>query len=94
MKFTESLIRIAILIALLSVSLLLILNIEDDKSTWDFTVHVILDKSFGILGFYIFHLLYTKWSKIDPWIKAYDKYSKKGLNTPNPMRKQDKDYWQ
>ena len=94
MNKTESLIRIAILITLLSVSLLLILNIEDDESAWDFAVHAILDKGFGFLGFYIFLLLYTKWSKVDPWIKAYDKYGKKGLDAPNPLRKQDKDYWQ
>lgn len=94
MNIKLSFIRIAILVILMGASLLLIINIEDDESTLAFVLHALFDKGFGFLGFYIFHLLYTKWSKIDPWIKAYDKYSKKGLDAPNPMCKQNKDYWQ
>ena len=94
MNKIESLIRIAILIILMGVSLLLIINIEDDESTLDFVIHALLDKGFGFLGFYIFHLLYTRWKKSDPWIAAYDRIATKGMDAPNPMCKQNKDYWQ
>lgn len=95
MNKTISLLRAFILVALCAVSLLLIMNIENDESALAFALHAVFDKGLGILGFYIFHLLYTHWSKIDPWISAYDKYCKKGMDAPNPFRaKDDNDYWQ
>lgn len=95
MNKTISLLRAFILVALCAVSLLLIMNIENDESALVFALHAVFDKGLGILGFYIFHLLYTRWSKIDPWISACDKYCKKGMDAPNPFRaKDDNDYWQ
>lgn len=95
MNKSISLIRIAILVVLFSVSIILIINIENDEPIWKFVIHAILDKGLGFLGLYIFHLLYSQWSKIDPWIAAYDKYCKKGMDAPNPLRaEKDNDYWQ
>ncbi len=77
MNKTKSIIRIAILFALLALGLALIFNIERDEDITVLCIHVILDKAFGI-GFVIASgLLYNKWSVSDAWISRYDEWNSK-----------------
>lgn len=73
MNKTISVIRIAILFILSGLAFIFIFGEEQDENVWAFFFHVIVDKCLGIgLCFYIGRL-YKRWSKVDPWLKAYDK---------------------
>lgn len=81
-----SIIRISILVALSCIVIILIFGEEQDANVWAFFFHVIVDKGLGIgLCFYIGRL-YKRWSKIDPWLKAYDKMCDEVMDKPNPSQ--------
>lgn len=85
MNKTISFIRIAILFVLGMVAILLIFGEEQDENILAFLLHVIVDKALGIgLCFYIGRL-YKRWSKVDPWLMAYDKMCDEVMEKPNPM---------
>lgn len=85
MNKTISLIRIAILFALGIAALLLIFGEEQDENLIALFLHIIVDKAFGIgLCFYIGRL-YKRWSKVDPWLMAYDKMCDEAMEKPNSM---------
>lgn len=49
-------------------------------------LHILIDKGLGIgLCFYIGRL-YKRWSKVDPWLKAYDKMCDEVMDKPNPSQ--------
>lgn len=73
MKTTVSLIRILVLIALGLIAFLLIFCEEQDETTMAFILHVLFDKSIGVLCILAFGYLYKRWSKVDPCLKAYEK---------------------
>ena len=78
MNKTISVIRIAILFILSGLAFIFIFGEEQDENVWAFFFHVIVDKALGIgLCFYIGRL-YKRWSKVDPWLKAYDKMCDEG----------------
>ncbi len=84
MNKTISVIRIAILFILSSLAFIFILGEEQDESLSAFFLHVIVDKGLGIgLCFYIGRL-YKRWSKVDTWLKAYDKMCDEVMDNPNP----------
>lgn len=83
---TISVIRIAILFVLGSVATILLFGEEQDENVWAFFFHVIVDKGLGIgLCFYIGRL-YKRWSKVDPWLKAYDKMCDEVMDNPKPSQ--------
>lgn len=81
-----SIIRISILVALSCIAIILIFGEEQDENLWAFFFHVLVDKGLGIgLCFYIGRL-YKRWSKVDPWLKAYDKMCDEVMDNPNPSQ--------
>lgn len=86
MNKTISVIRIAILFILSGLAFIFIFGEEQDENVWAFFFHVIVDKGLGIgLCFYIGRL-YKRWSKVDPWLKAYDKMCDEAMDNPNPSQ--------
>lgn len=86
MNKTISIIRIAILFILSSLAFIFIFGEEQDENVWAFFFHVIVDKGLGIgLCFYV-GWLYKRWSKFDPWLKAYDKKSDEVMDKSNPSK--------
>lgn len=85
MNKTISIIRICILFVLSGLAMILIFGEEQDENILAFLLHVIVDKALGIgLCFYIGRL-YKRWSKVDPWLMAYDKMCDEVMEKPNPM---------
>lgn len=86
MNKTISVIRIAILFILSGLAFIFIFGEEQDENVWAFFFHVIVDKGLGIgLCFYIGRL-YKRWSKVDPWLKAYEKMCDEVMDNPNPSQ--------
>lgn len=73
MNKTISLIRIGILFILGTLAMIFITCEEQDENAWAFFVHFVADKGLGICLCFCIGGLYKKWSKVDPWLKAYDK---------------------
>lgn len=87
MNKTISIIRIAILFVLGLFATIFLFGEEQDKNMWAFILHVIVDKTLAIaLCFYIGRL-YKRWSKVDPWIRAYDKMCDDVMDKPNPAQR-------
>lgn len=86
MNKTISIIRIAILFSLGMVAFLLIFGVEQDEATFDFLLHVFVDKALAVAMFYYVGRLYKRWSKVDPWLKAYDKMCDEVMDNPNPSQ--------
>ncbi len=85
MNKTISFIRMAILFALGMAACLLVFGEEQDDNLPAWAFRFIIDKALGIgLCFYIGRL-YKRWSKIDPWLIAYDKMCDEVMEKPNPM---------
>lgn len=68
-----SIIRVSILIVLGFLATILLFGEEQEESTAWFLLHVLMDKTIAIGLFYYIGHLYKRWSKVDPWLKAYDK---------------------
>lgn len=73
MNKTISVIRIAILFVLGSVATILLFGEEQDENTAWFLFHVLMDKAIAMYLFYVLGRLYKHWSKVDPWLRKYDK---------------------
>ena len=86
MNKTISVIRLAILIILFSVAVVFLFGEEQDEATFDFLLHVFVDKALAVAMFYYVGRLYKRWSKVDPWLKAYDKMCDEVMDKPNPTQ--------
>lgn len=84
MNKTISVIRIAILFILSGLAFIFIFGEEQDENVWAFFFHVIVDKGLALAAFWYGGKLYKRWSKIDPWLKAYDKKCDEVMKAPNP----------
>lgn len=85
MNKTISTIRIAILFILGFSATILLFGEEQDESITYFLLHTIMDKSLAFALFFYFGRLYKRWSKVDPWIMAYDKMCEEVMEAPNPL---------
>ena len=85
MNKTISITRIAILFALGMVAFFLILGEEQDENLLTWTLRFICDKALGIGSIFLIARLYKRWSKVDPWLMAYDKMGDEGMEKPIPM---------
>lgn len=70
---TISIIRIAILLALGCVAFIFLFGEEQDESLSAFYLHFIFDKALAAALICHIALLYKRWRKVDPWLKAYDR---------------------
>lgn len=86
MNKTISIIRIAILIVVGCLSILFIFGEEQDETIFDFLFHVLVDKTLGIALIIYTGRLYKRWSKVDPWLKAYEKMLNEVMDKPNPSQ--------
>lgn len=78
-----SIIRIAILVVLGCFAMIFLLGEEQDESLSAFFLHILVDKVLAIALCYYIGRLYKRWSKVDPWLKAYDKMCDEVMNTSN-----------
>lgn len=85
MNKTISIIRIAILFSLCMVAFFLILGEEQDANLLHWILRFIADKAIGIGSIFLIARLYTRWSKVDPWLMAYEKMCNEVMEKPNPM---------
>lgn len=86
MKQIKSIIRIIILFALCGFGMILVGSVEQDNSVIAFSFRILMDKALGITAFIYMHRLYKRWSKIDPWLIAYNKMCKDVMEAPNPCQ--------
>lgn len=86
MNKTISLIRIAILLVIGSIATVLIFCEEQDETIFDFLFHVLVDKVLGVAFIFYAGRLYKRWSKVDPWIKDYNKKLDEVMDKPNPTQ--------
>lgn len=86
MNKTISVIRIAMLFILSGLAFMLIFGEEQDEALSSFIFNVIVDKGMGIGLCFIVGLLYRGWSRVDPWLKAYDKMCDEVMDNPNPSQ--------
>lgn len=86
MNKTISIIRISILFALGGIAMAFIFGNEMNTPLSFWALHFIADKAIGIgIGCYVGHL-YKRWSKFDPWLKAYDKMCAEIMDKSNPSQ--------
>ncbi len=85
MKKAISIIRIVILFSLGMVAFLLIFGEEQDADLLTWTFRFVIDKAVGIGTIFLMARLYKRWSKVDPWIIAYNKMCDEVMEKPNPM---------
>lgn len=78
-----SVIRIAILFVLFTAAMLFLFGQEPEDS---FFFRIIVDKALAFGLFYYVGKLYKRWSKVDPWLKAYDKMCDEVMDKPNPSQ--------
>ncbi len=86
MNKTISIIRIAILSVLGLFAMKFLFCEEHDEALLDFYIHMFINKALAIAIIYQFARLYKRWSKVDPWLKAYDKMCDEVLDNPNPTQ--------
>lgn len=86
MNKTISIIRIAILATIACLATLFLFGEEQDDNVLAFLLHAIVDKALAFALFFWSGRLYKRWSKVDPWIKAYDKMVDEVMDKPNPTK--------
>ena len=85
MNKTISIIRIAILFALSMVAFLLIFGEEQDADIFSWAFRFVIDKAIGIGTVFLIAWLYKRWSKVDPWLKVYDKMCDEVMDNPSQL---------
>lgn len=86
MKKTISIIRIAILLALGMFAMLMIFGEETQQDLSAWALQFLIHKAIGIIAAWAALRLYSRWSKIGPWLKACDKMCDEGIDNPNPSQ--------
>ncbi len=84
-----SIYRIVVLFALGMFAFLFLLGKEVDEDTKAFFFRFGINKALATGVLFLMAWLYEKWSKIDPWFKAYKKACDEALDAPNPCRLKD-----
>lgn len=75
--------RILLLCAIFGAALMGLMAEPAEDSRWWLEL-MLASKAAAAAGFAAFWRLYSRWSKTDKWIKAYDEDCEKALDTPNP----------
>lgn len=88
MNKSVSIIRIVILLALGMFAMVFLFGEEQGDSVWTL-FQILIDKALALAAFGYMGKLYKRWSKIDPWLMAYDKMCDEVMDTPNPLCKED-----
>lgn len=69
----KSILRISVLIAIATVAFIGIFSSPlDDSSSWVRDLY--LSKIIGLIAAITFSRLYSRWVRVDDWIKAYDRW--------------------
>lgn len=85
MKKIRSIVRIAILLALGITAMLLIFGKESSTDLSSWILLFMAHKAIGICAIILIARLYTRWSKVDPWLICYKKMCEEVDEKPNPM---------
>lgn len=88
MNKSISIIRIAVLCALLTFGMIFLFGQEQGDSAWTL-FQILIDKALALAAFWYIGKLYKHWSKLDPWLIAYGKMCDEVMDTPNPLCKED-----
>lgn len=83
MNKSVSIIRVIILLALSTFAIIFLFGEEQGDSAWTF-LQILIDKGLAIGVCYLIGKLYKRWSKVDPWLIAYDKMCDEVMEAPNP----------
>lgn len=86
MNYTTSIIRIAILLALLTFGAQFLLGEEPESCS---LLRIVIDKALAFAALRYMGKLYKRWSKVDPLLKAYDKKCDEVMEAPNPCYIED-----
>ena len=86
MTKTISIIRIAIISVLFALGMIFLFVEEQDENPGWFLLHVLMDKALAFALLFYISRLYKRWSKVDPWLKAYDKMCDEVMDAPNPSQ--------
>lgn len=78
--------RIAALLVLGMFAMLLLLVDEQGVNLLTCTLHFIFDKALAVGTIFLMGRLYRRWSRVDPWLKAYDKMCDEVMDKPNPSQ--------
>ncbi|MCM1318781.1 MAG: hypothetical protein NC217_00130 [Muribaculaceae bacterium] len=81
MNKTTSIIRIVILVALFSFSALFLLGEEPENCS---ILRIVIDKALAFAALRYMGKLYKRWSKVDPWLIAFEKSCDDENEAPNP----------
>lgn len=73
MNKTISILRLASLFILFGLAAVLLFGEEQNDNLAFFFLHLVMNKGMALALFFCVGVLYKRWSKIDPWIKAYNK---------------------
>lgn len=84
-NLAKSALRVLILFGLFSVAFIALMGEPDEKSQW-WWEQFIISKTIAAAGFYAFAKLYSRWSKTDKWLIAYNKSCDEALEAENPMQ--------
>lgn len=90
MNKIKSLIRIAVLFTLGIVAIALLFGEEQTTDNANWFIHFVFDKSLSFGLIYCCVRLYKRWSKVDPWLMAYDEMCDEAMKKPNPIRHNNK----
>lgn len=83
MNKTISAIRIVILLSLGILAIWMVFGEEQDRETSAWVIQFFIDKTLGLGLFYIISLLYRRWSRTDPWLKAYNRMCDEVIDSPD-----------
>lgn len=81
-----SIIRIAILLVISSFAFIFLFGEESEDCS---ILQILVDKALAFAAFWYVGKLYKRWSKVDPWLMAYDKMCDDVMDKPNPMYIED-----
>lgn len=69
-----SIIRITILLALGTFALAFLFGSESSDNTAQWLLSLIIDKGLAAAAIFTLIRLYRRWSKTDPWLRAYENH--------------------
>lgn len=78
-----SIIRIVILLSLGMLAIWMVFGEEQDRETSAWVIRFFIDKALGLGLCLIISLLYRRWSKVDPWLKAYNRMCDEVIDCPD-----------
>ncbi len=81
-----SIIRIVTLAVIGMLAMIFLFGAPGNANLADWLTYFIIDKAIACGAIVLFIQLYKHWSKVDPWLIAYNKMCDEVLDKPNPTK--------